>query len=370
MKIVVVTALNAGSLQAHALNTVNTAHAFAKLGHDVTIVCYQHNTQKLTTPDLNLIYNIKVDMQWVRIPYKKIWRFDTGPHWVFAIMTFPIILGLKPDLIFARNYVVPWLTANWGIPTMAESHAHVGHNTMSFRRFINGTKSKHFLKLVTISPILAEYYRKLGAPKEKLLILPTGVNLQRFFRPKILPISPYNTSKNIVYAGHLYDYKGIPTILEAAKILPTFQFHLVGGTQADIERHQVKAKTMGIQNVIFHGLKSQHELPSFLWHADLLLLPPSQHHPSARWTSPVKLGEYLASGTPIIATAIDALRYWLKDEVIFVEPDNALELSRAIEQTYQMPTESKHALIERGYSKAREFQYETRLKHLLRSTGL
>ena len=48
-------------------------------------------------------------------------------------------------------------------------------------------------------------------------------------------------------------------------------------------------------------------------------------------TSPVKLGEYLASGTPIVASDISALRDWLTDDdVHFVLPDDGSDLAQGI----------------------------------------
>lgn len=365
MKIVVVSTILAGEQVANAINTVNMANAFVKLGHSVTLICYRNPAERWHVDELVEIYKCEASLKWIRLPPLQSRRFQLLAQWIFALLAFLYILRLRPNLAFARNYIVPWLTARAGIPTIAESHAHVGSTSRMFRTLMNATNFPAFRALITISPVLAEYYQQMGAIPEKLIILPTGVDLQRFWRPNALPPSPYTAGKNIVYSGHHYDYKGIPTILECAKHLPDYAFHFVGGYDKDVRAQAERARQLGIENVHFHGRQRQSQLPPFLWHADLLLLPPSAKHPSAAWTSPVKLGEYLASGNLVIASAIPALRYWLDDEVIFFEPDNAHALADAIQQSENLAPPEKDKIIARAYLKAKSFDNLHRAQRLL-----
>ena len=224
---------------------------------------------------------------------------------------------------------------------------------------------------VTISQRLADYYHSLLVPKEKLIVLPDAVDLCLFQRPHYLNPSPYADKRpNVTYVGHLYDYKGIPTILRAAARLPDVHFHLVGGWPEDIARQRKRAQELGLTNVTFHGLKPHSAVPPFLWHADVVLLPPSQYHPSAAWTSPVKLGEYLASGTPVVATDILALRSWVTEkEVEFVPPDNAEGIAEGIRRVLNDSERSKR-LRTNGLRKARELSYERRAEAILNRCGL
>jgi glycosyltransferase involved in cell wall biosynthesis len=163
-----------------------------------------------------------------------------------------------------------------------------------------------------------------------------------------------------VYVGHLYDYKGIPTVLESAARLPDVHFHLVGGWPEDIHRQQRRTQELRLASVTFHGLKPHSAVPRFLWHADVLLLPLSQHHPSAAWTSPLKLGEYLASGTPVVATDVPALRDWVTDdEVEFVPPDDAGALAEGIRRVLRDKARAEQLRVA-GLRKAQDFSYKRR----------
>jgi len=370
VRILVVGEFAAGSQKAHAINTIKMAQGFKRLGHTVAVVCFQAIATELSTDELAEIYGLNVALTWMQIP-QKIFGLPISRHWGFAIAALSPIRQWQPDLIYARGYTTPFLTSLFGLQTVAEKHTAVNHNSWPFRFLIRATHHSSFALWVTISHRLVDYYAQQGAVKDKLIVLPDAVDLELFERPESLTIpSPFKTGKiNVVYAGHLYDYKGIPTILEAASKLPEADFHLVGGLKEDVRRQQDQAQQLGLSNVFFHGLKPQTEIPAFLWHADYLLLPPSQHHPSAAWTSPIKLAEYLASGTPVIASNIESLRDWVTDnEVAFFEPDNAQSLVAALWDLAANP-DRKYELRHHALEKAQTLTYENRASIIL-SKGL
>lgn len=367
MKILVFSGFEAGSHYAHAINTIKMAEGFALLGHDVTVMC-KNGAKALQEKELNEIYGIEAAIQWIPLPRRKMFFFRMGEHWDLALAALPKLLKLKPDVVFARNYIFPCLTSVMGFSTVAESHAHVGNRTRNFLRMIKATRRKCFRSLVTISNVLADYYISLGAPREKIVVLSDAVDL-KLFSPSAgetnqNPYLKFN-GPNIVYSGHLYDYKGIPVILETARNLTGMNFHFIGGTPEDLSRQKIKAESMGLKNVFFHGHRNHSDVPPYLWFADVLLLVPSNNHPSARWTSPVKMGEYLASKKPVIASDIPALRDNLTDkEVLFVEPDSAGALKQGIEKLIGDVPFSKQ-LVETGFLKAKSISYIVRAKKVL-----
>lgn len=360
MRILVAGAFEASSQWAHAINTVKMAQGFAQLGHEVTLVCRRPRRGKVPCEELAELYGLARKVNWVQLPG------EVGREWKFAWACMLVSLKVMPDVIYARNFVLPWLASRLGVPTVAESHAPPGNRSRSFRRLVAATHHNSFKLWVTISRHLADHYRSQGALGEKLVVLPDAVDLELFEPPERLPPSPYSGKRSVVaYVGHLYDYKGIPTILNTAKLLRSFDFHLVGGWPEDVSRHEGMMKTMGLSNVVLHGLKPHAQIPPYLWHADILLLPPSAHHPSAAWTSPLKLGEYLASGTPVVATSIPGLKDWLTPkEVRFAEPDNPVALADAI--VYALThREYARRLAQNGRRKAVEFSYSSRTGKVL-----
>lgn len=372
MRILVLTGIGADRMAAHALNTLNMAQGFAQLGHDVTIISYPAQNSRVTLAELESMYGLSTRLNWIQLARPKFRSQPLSAHYPFALLAMLHVLRLRPDFVFARNYIAPYLTARFGYPTAAESHAHLDNQTPSFLRMITAARDyPQFRALVTIGEVLRDHYQSLGVPENKLLILPTGVDIERFLRPAILPVNPYQSSApNVAYVGHLYDYKGIPTIFEAAQQLPAVNFHLVGGKPDDIERHRQTIEQLRLNNVSLHGLKPQQEVPPYLWYADVLLLPPSAHHPSAEWTSPVKLGEYLASGSPVIATDIPALRSWLTDkQVTFIPPDSGQAMASAIQHILSQP-DTLQQQLKNGLELAHSFSYANRARTILQHCRL
>lgn len=370
MRIAVVVSLEAGVEKAYAVNSVNMAQGFAKLGHDVTLITFKHRDGRWSDEMLKEQYDLRETIRWIQLPRKFGKRFISADL-SFARMALLQLWRLRPDFVFARSYIAPILSAKWGFPTVVESHAHTDNRTQPFLDMIEGVQNQEQLRyLITISDVLSEHYQSLGVPKNKSLVLPTGVDMARFSRPEPLPPSPYTIDKlNVAYVGHLYDYKGIPTILEASVLCPDIQFHLIGGLPEDTERIQSHINENQLDNVTLHGYKPQSDVPSYLWYADALLLPPSLNHPSARWTSPVKLGEYLASGTPVIVSGIPALQDWLTDkEVTFFTPDSAVSMSEAIQNVLQN-IESTQQKVVQGFKLAESFSYRTRAQTILEKCG-
>jgi glycosyltransferase involved in cell wall biosynthesis len=373
MRILVVSAFEALSHWAHAINTIKMAQGFARLGHQVSIVCHQCPEGKVPPRTLAESYGLTAPIHWVQLPSirwpqppQRLFRRFAVEHWNFALLALPVALWKRPDLVLARNYIFPWLSSKLGMTTVAEAHTQTRRSNKPFLRLVAASRHRAFRLWITTSECLTDYYHSLGVPREKLVVLQNGVDLRLFQRPPYLPASPFsNDGPNIVYTGHLYDYKGIPTILEAAAQLSNVHFHLVGGWPDDISRQKQRARELGLTNVTFHGLKPHSAIPLFLWHANVLLLPPSAHHPSAAWTSPVKLGEYLASGVPVVATSIPALRDWLTDaEAKFVDPDDPKSLAQGIIDILKDP-EYATALSQQGLKKAETLSYEHRAERIL-----
>lgn len=366
MRIAVVVSMEAGIEKAYAINSVNMAQGFAKLGHDVILITFAHRDGKRSLDDLRVQYDVRVPLRWIQLP--RVFRKRIiSPDLPFALMALFHLFRLRPDFVFSRSYIAPVLSARYGFPTIAESHSHTDNQTQPFITMLEAiTQYPQFRKLITISDVLSEHYQSLGVPENKLLVLPTGVDIDRFEPPSEPTSSPYTTaSPNVVYVGHLYDYKGIPTILEASKLCPRVNFHLIGGLPQDVDRVQQIVDQEELTNVTLHGFKPQVDIPPYLHHADILLLPPSMNHPSARWTSPVKLGEYLASETPVIASRIPALEDWITGvEVTFMEPDSASSMAEAIGDVLSNPQLARKK-TERGKLLAQAFSYQSRAQIIL-----
>jgi glycosyltransferase involved in cell wall biosynthesis len=139
----------------------------------------------------------------------------------------------------------------------------------------------------------------------------------------------------VTYAGHLYAWKGVDVLLEALARLEGVRGVIVGGheREPDLGRLRELAKSLGIADrVRFTGLVTPPEVAAHLREADALVLPNPASAISTRFTSPLKLFEYMAAGRPIVASDLPAIREVLRHEqnALLVAPGDPDALAAAV----------------------------------------
>jgi glycosyltransferase involved in cell wall biosynthesis len=88
----------------------------------------------------------------------------------------------------------------------------------------------------------------------------------------------------------------------------------------------------GYNNVVFHGHVAPDELSSFYHPGTICVLPLSRANIAMKYTSPLKLFEYLASGRPVLAGDVPSVREIVQDKVhaILLEPENTDTWTRGL----------------------------------------
>ena len=139
----------------------------------------------------------------------------------------------------------------------------------------------------------------------------------------------------IVYAGHLYAWKGVDVLLEALRELGDVRGLIVGGyeKEPDLARLREQAARLGIADrVTFTGLVAPPAVAGHLRAGSVLVLPNPASAISTRFTSPLKLFEYMAAGRPIVASDLPSIREVLRHEqnALLVEPGDAAALAAGV----------------------------------------
>ncbi|MEZ6233268.1 MAG: glycosyltransferase [Phycisphaerales bacterium] len=381
LRVVCVGEFALGSRRAHAINVVKTAGGFARLGCEVTLLCAgpgsspdsaeaagcetRDTLAALGEPGLRVETIAGVNDR--THPPGSDARGETVGAWAVERAA-----ALDAQVMYARQLHAPIWWADRGGTAIVETHAHVGNAKASFQRVLDATvrATRPIAVISTISERLRAHYVERGAASGRVHVVPDGVDVDLFARPDDpgrMPSDPCPARHpRAVYAGHLYDWKGIPAILDAAARLPRVWFDIYGGTEGDIARHRETVAARGLANVALRGWIEHAALPGHLSHADALLLPPGLGDPSKDWTSPVKLGEYLAAGAPIVASAIPALRDWVDERVVqWFEPDDGAGMARAIEAALGESSDGAAARRVRALELARAWSYPARARRML-----
>lgn len=370
MKIVAASDIEAGSLRAHAINVFKTAGGLARLGHEVTVLC-RTPMEGLDPPALAALYG-EPSIRWEAAPVDR--REPGSAARARAFADWAAARASGADVVYCRHFDAALACAGAGLCTILETHAYVDDPNPQLSRALGATRRADtpLRAVVTISPRLRDHYLSRGADPARVHVVPDGVDVEMFSRPAEIGRRPFERTHprgHAVYAGHLYDSKGIPTVLDAAGLLPGVGFDLVGGTPEDVAQTRVRAE--GKSNVRVHGMRPYAEVPRWLWHADVLLLPPSAREASAAWTSPVKLGEYLAAGAPVVASRIPGLVDWVGEPAVrWFEPDDAPSLAGAVEAALAESPEQGAVRTAAARRLAERFSYRERGAAILRAAGV
>lgn len=358
MRIAIASDIGIGSHRAHAINVVKTAGGFARLGHDV-VVLLRASDEGVTIDDAVLMYG-EPSLEW-RLAGAAASSGDVRDR-QFGAWAVSEACEFGADVLYARHFRAAIAGAATGLPTVLETHAYIGDTNPVLDEALKATHTS-LAGVATISRRLRDHYVRRGAEASRVHVVPDGVDLDLFTRPDDPgddPMAGYPRPRAL-YAGHLYDYKGVPTLIDAAGLMDDVGVHLLGGSDEDIERVRREAG----DRVHVHGRVAHAEVARWLWHADVLVLPPSAREPSCAWTSPVKLGEYLASGTPIVASDIPALRDWIEEAgvVEWFEPDDGASLAAAIRRALEGRCRQERRA--RAHALASRFSYANRAAALL-----
>jgi glycosyltransferase involved in cell wall biosynthesis len=163
-------------------------------------------------------------------------------------------------------------------------------------------------------------------------VIPDGTRLSahRAYSPR-----PPRETLVIGYAGHLYPWKGVDTLIDALATVPSARAVIIGGQpgEGDGARLEALARARGVASrTEFTGWLRPADVAARLLQCDILVLPNVRSTISERYTSPLKLFEYLAAGRPIVASNLPALREILTDGInaLLVEPGDPGAVARAL----------------------------------------
>lgn len=134
----------------------------------------------------------------------------------------------------------------------------------------------------------------------------------------------------VLYTGTFEAYQGLDLLLDAfvhvARARPDARLVLTGGHPDQIETMRGAAASRGIADgVIFTGQQPSSEIPLYLRMATVLVSPRS-----TGTNTPLKIYQYLRSGTPIVATRLLTHTQVLSDETAILTPATAAGFAEGI----------------------------------------
>ncbi len=369
---------------AHEIHDVLCANAAANLGYS-SVLMYPDKKksfanllsliylEKPKKPDREFIefYDVQEKLKIAALPMP--WPIDqiggkfTNSSTVVTKYFLPVHIRPNSKVVHTRDWNFVKAAVKNKIPTIYERHY---FQDQKYEPEI--VYSSYFKIAITQSEPIRQSLIEYGMPPEKVVWLHNGFNQSFSIRqPKEAEIWRQELLMNgrkhlVVYSGALYPFKGVDLLIDSAEELPEIQFVITGGTEAQVQAYQQLARDKNIENVEFLGWILPRERLVSLFQAADILVHPHCAGKSADFTNPVKFFQYMAAGTPIVATEIPPLIEFKASPLIasWCTPDDPHKLAQSILhtlETYPRKMEGYAASIDF----AQQFSWENRITKIL-----
>jgi len=388
MKILYLANLRLPTEKAYGIQIVKMCEAFTNSGHEVKLLCpYRKNLA--INQDIFSYYSIKNKFDFKVVESKDFYL----PGWLDKIAflvknyfsaTALINEALKEnaDIYYTRDERVAYILSKKNKNVVFECH-----------RFSNNKKRfySHFKKIVAISNGLKEDLVKSGIESQHILVARDGVDIEEFdvqiskeeARKKFfknIHHESFARKKLAVYIGNFYQWKGFNIFSDIAKYLcgvnVNYLICFFGGTNKEIsefanqlkkyQKHPNLVPMVYLNIFDIEGRVPHHDVPYILKAADCAILTGNESEAiSAKYTSPLKMFEYMASGCPIVAQDLPSFREVLNNENSFlVEPGNAKTLAEKIAFVFENEEDAKNKAT-KAFEDVQKYIWQNRVANIL-----
>jgi len=260
-----------------------------------------------------------------------------------------------PDIIvhhYASKYNIPYVIQTHGsIPRIDKKFRKLLYDYTFGYRVLNKAS-----KVIALNNFEAEQYMSMGVPKEKIAIIPNGIDLSEYaelppkgsFKKKF---NIHEDKKIILYLGRIHKIKGIDFLIKAyAHLIYKMNFKnivlvIAGPDDGYLNKVQNLALSLGIvNNILFTGPLYEEDKLSAYVDANLLVLP------SKYEIFGLSILEAYACKVPVIASNVPGLKNLVINGVtgLLVKSWDIIQLSNAI--SYLLNYEEKaHVMGINGY---------------------
>ena len=297
---------NPGSIQ-----VVNTCSAIAKLSHDIRLIVPDTGSKT----SLSKFYGIKKLPKFIRVKFFK--KFPLGiKYYLFSLWALLHGVFNNTEIYITRNFFTLVLLNLFKKKAIIEIH-HDLENESRLVKFLYRNfdifDNQNIIKIVAITNSVKKYLiHNFKIDEKKIDIIPSASSLNFKFK-KITKKKIYN----IGYFGSLDKSKGSNFIISLSKKDKQNMYFIYGGKSEEVQKLKRNKKN----NLKIYSSVPYSKVKPLISKMDILLMPSNTKKLRslggvgniAKFTSPIKLFDYLASGKLIIASNLKVFKEVLKD---------------------------------------------------------
>lgn len=332
--------------KAHGAQIAKTCEALKRGGAKVELIV--PNRKTLITEDAVAYYDLKETFPITKLPV-----FDTVSWGMFGFLIESLSFAVAAakyirthsGIVYGRDEII------LGIISFLTTREIVWESHTGAWNFFAKRVAHRAKCVIVISEGLRQFYVERGIPGERILVAHDGIDLRAFEHPESKEASRKRlglpeSGTVAMYIGAFNGWKGTDVLFDASSSLPDhIRLVVIGGTPSEIAHSQKQ-----YPRVVFLGSRPYRELPNNQTAADVLVLPTTgKSMIGSRFTSPLKLFAYMASGRPIVASDIPSAREVLPENAAYwFKPDDPKDLAATIEKAASDLRASEHIRIAKG----------------------
>ncbi|HBE41759.1 MAG TPA: hypothetical protein DDW27_11255, partial [Bacteroidales bacterium] len=179
-------------------------------------------------------------------------------------------------------------------------------------------------EIIVISYYLKNKYLKKGVTK--ITLIPVTARINSGDNRK-----SFNKPLQIVYAGTFADKDGVSDIIRGfLEFKRSFKEAILILTGKSAQQEEYREKYRNERDLLFRGFVEDNDFYPLLRNSDVLCMCRTESG-FANAGFPFKLGEYLATGNPVICTKVSDVEYYLdENDAYLIEPGNPQQITEAL----------------------------------------
>lgn len=375
MKLIYIANIRLPTEKAHGIQIMKMCEAFSSLGKDVTLVVPIRLNAIKENPFK--YYDVKQNFNIIHVPSIDLVRFGSVGFWIqslsFLLSTFFYAVFKRDVVFYTRDELIAGIFPIFGKKVVWETHTR--KNNLITSRALRCVHS-----IVALTQASKDYYvHEFKTSQEKILVAPDAVDIDSFsfkqtkkeIRLELgLPID----NKIVGYIGKyktMGESKGVDEIIEAfarvEKDAPDALVMVAGLNEEEISQVENicdKNNVSREKRILIPHIKFS-LIPKYLKAYDVLVMnyPNTDHY--ARFMSPLKLFEYMASSVPIITTDLPSIREILNEQnALIIKENDSRGLSNGL--LYLLKNDSFSASIaEQAYKDVHQYTWRKRAATVL-----
>ena len=288
-------------------------NAFLQAGHELLFVCPEFADKADFGDEGGIATKLKA-----KLPRSIYEILELGYSLLIAVKLIVAILKFKPDFIYerynlyqpvgviiARIFKLPILL-EVNAPLVQERSKYSGLALPRFAKSIENFTWRNASFVLPVTQVLAQHVYDAGVPEGRVAVVPNGIN-EKVIEELDQRAAEREQSKDIVigFTGFINPWHKLDKALDAIAQIGNKKVKFICVGEGDIRPQlEQQAKALGIQDqVMFTGLVNREKVFDYVAQFDIALQPSV-----TEYASPLKLFEYLASASLVIAPDMPNIR--------------------------------------------------------------